>query len=651
MSWHINCLLKLYNIDSLDKQVIIMHNNYILKQAVLTALTLLSISMQSQVFAVGLGDIDVRSHIGQPLQAKIKVQGIEGLKDQACFRLGDDSGQINQVSHAQLKLGNIKGDEGILSITTTDVMNEPIVSLSVIAECDSTFQRDYVLLIDPLLTAEIEQSNDEEVVNSVETADTVAAKPVARKLPRAEPTYSQTIRVKPINAKSQLDTNKVANNKVANNNVASNKTAGNISNVLSDNSTKKPANLPINSETKPRLSISGAISDNQANTIALRLDKQLHYSADTAPQALASTIAIEDEATVLSNRLAHLEQQITSLQQRNRTLEAEKQLQQQTAQPLANSSFFDGAAKWWPYLAGLGLLVGGYFAADYWRRRRQSQQLTNAEDVWNVLDANANGLVYYKEEGLEDSLFESKPAVEANSVAQNNDDQAFDNLDSTQVASMPIELEEDIFEHNILDHADVFLSHGRTSLAIQLLQNHLMDYPKQSVTIWLFLLDLLAKENLQAMYEQTTLECKEHFNIRIAAFTNDEASPKQNLEDFPRLMAGLEQAWGSPAAAVYLDDLIYNSRLENRVGFDKSVLEELILLRGIAQSNVNKADVIQLDEKKMAIKEMKEAKLAASKADKLQKLEELTLLEAEKANVNDVEEPAELFEFNLIEYK
>ena len=99
------------------------------------------------------------------------------------------------------------------------------------------------------------------------------------------------------------------------------------------------------------------------------------------------------------------------------------------------------------------------------------------------------------------------------------------------------------------------------------------------------------------------------------------------------------------------DDLIYNSRLENRVGFDKSVLEELILLRGIAQSNVNKADVIQLDEKKMAIKEMKEAKLAATKADKLQKLEELTLLEAEKANVNDVEEAAELFEFNLIEYK
>ncbi len=612
-----------------------MHNNYILKQAVLTALGTLCISMQSQVFAVGLGDIEVKSHIGQPLQAKIKVQGIEGLKDQACFRLGDDSGQINQVSRAQLKLGNIVGDEAVLSISTTDVINEPIVSLSVIAECDSSFRRDYVLLIDPLLTAAIEQSSDEEIVNSVEIPDTPVKKPAVRKSPAASPTYSQTVRVKPTSSK-----NLSASNKIANNNI-----------VLSDNTEKKPLNLPINKESKPRLSISGAASDAQSNMIALRLDKQLHFSADTAPQALASNIAIEDEATVLSNRLAHLEQQITSLQQRNRALEAEKQLQLQTAQPADASSFLTGAVKWWPYLAGLGLLIGGYFAADYWRRRRQSQQLDNAEDVWNVLDANANGLIYYKDEGLEDTLFENKPEATANSSAQKNAEQNQADVEAAQAAAEPIQVEEDIFEHNILDHADVFLSHGRTSLAIQLLQNHLMDFPKQSVTIWLFLLDLLAKENLQAMYEQTTLECKEHFNIRIAAFSNDEASPKQNLEDFPRLMAGLEQAWGSPAASVYLDDLIYNSRLENRVGFEKSVLEELILLRSIAQSGVNKADVIHLDEKKMAIKEMKEAKLAASKADKLQKLEELTLLEPVKADPVEEEDHTNLFEFNLIEYK
>ncbi len=618
-----------------------MHNNYILKQAVLTALTVLSLGMQSQVFAVGLGDIEVKSYIGQPLQAKIKVQGVEGLKDQACFRLGDDSGQVNQVSRAQLKLGNIKGDEAVLTITTNDVINEPIVSLSVIAECDSTFRRDYVLLIDPLLTTELQQSSDEESINSVEIADNVVEKSAVAESKAIKTNNSQTIRVKKNTAIKQGKNSKTVNN-------------GNI--VLSVNTEKKPASLPITKESKPRLSISGGVSDNQANMIGLRLDKQLHFSADTAPQALASTIAIEDEATVLSNRLAHLEQQITSLQDRNRTLEAENKLQQQSSQPIATSNLptsylLSGAAKWWPYLAGLGLLIGGYFAADYWRRRRQSQQLDHADDVWNVLDANSNSLVYYKDSELEDTLFENKPESEANAAAKISAEKERIDFEATQVISAPIQIEEDIFEHNILDHADVFLSHGRTSLAIQLLQNHLLDFPKQSVTIWLFLLDLLARENLQAMYEQTTVEFKEHFNIRVAGFSNDEASPKQNLEDFPRLMTGLEQAWGTPAALVYLDDLIYNSRLETRVGFEKSVLEELILLRGIAQSNVNKADVIQLDEKKMAIKELKDAKLAASKADKLQKLEELTLVEAAKVDTTHAEEHAELFEFNLIEYK
>ena len=221
-----------------------------------------------------------------------------------------------------------------------------------------------------------------------------------------------------------------------------------------------------------------------------------------------------------------------------------------------------------------------------------------------------------------------------------------------KTADTPFSVEEFDLEHNILDHADVFLSHGRTSLAIQLLQNNLLDFPKKSVTIWLFLLDLLAKENMQGVYEQTALECKEHFNIRIAAFSNDEASPKQHVEDFPRLYAGLQDVWGTPAALIYLDDLIYNSRLENRVGFEKSVLEELLLLKSITQDLGSTATVIQLDEKKLALKELKDAQIAANKAEKLLLMDELPLLEGSKDLAEmELEAKETLFEFNLVEYK
>ena len=174
MSWHADCLVS-YTNDSL-KQVIIMHNNYILKEAVLTALAILSIGLPSQAFAVGLGEIVVRSHIGQPLQAKINVQGIGELKDKACFRIDGAAEGVNSISQANLKLGNIKGDEGVLTITTTEVINEPIVSVSVIAECDSNFRRDYVMLIDPLLTTDIAQTNDEDSINNVEVTDSVNEK-------------------------------------------------------------------------------------------------------------------------------------------------------------------------------------------------------------------------------------------------------------------------------------------------------------------------------------------------------------------------------------------------------------------------------------------------------------------------------------------
>ena len=72
-------MLAVYNKDTLEKQVIPMQSNCILKQAF--------------------------------------------------FRLSVNSSHINQVSRAQLKLVNIKGDKAILSITTTDMVNEPIVSL------------------------------------------------------------------------------------------------------------------------------------------------------------------------------------------------------------------------------------------------------------------------------------------------------------------------------------------------------------------------------------------------------------------------------------------------------------------------------------------------------------------------------------------
>ena len=622
-----------------------MHTNYTLKQAIKTALSILAISAQANVYALGLGNIEVKSHLGQPLRASVKVQGASELKNVDCFSVINDASAENQLSTAILKLSKVVDDVAILTISTNQVMNEPIANLSIMAECNANMRRDYVLLLDPLMTAEVENSIDNAASNEL-LNDTDAKK---------ESPTGQSVVNNAQTVKAKLSTNKTTAKKIKK---ASNHTNANV--VLSagyanTNVNIKPA-VVGEKEMKPRLSISGG--DVSAMPLAgakLQLDKQLRFTPENAPlsleKALAEDSEIQDEVTVMNNRMAHMTKQISDLALANQTLKTDNQaktLQLNAANSTKNS------LDWLGYILGGALVFSSFNIANKWRVRRQERLFDDAQ--FAVETENSSSLL-----GLAgtDSFFdfdkyqaftkETEDGVQHFAVDETSSDNLFSPTNEEKHAQFSVE--EFNADHNILDHADVFLSHGRTSLAIQLLQNHLIDHPKQSVTVWLFLLDLLAKDNLEAMYEQTALECKEHYNIRIAAFTNDEASTKQHFEDFPRLSAGLEQVWGTPAAQVYLDDLIYNSRLESRVGFEKGVIEELLLLKNIAHESISSAQVIQLDDKKLALKAQKEAKLAADKEDRIKKVNELIEQKtAESRAIAAKDSNDATFEFNLVEY-
>lgn len=616
-----------------------MRSNYTLKQAVITALTILAIGTQNQALALGLSNIEVKSHLGQPLRASIKIQGAGELKNEACFRGINDYSAENQLANVDFKLSKAVDDVAILTVTTSQVINEPIVNLSVIAECDASMRRDYVLLLDPLLTAEIENPSAEAAVITEDKAGSKANSTAGTAAQK------QTVNTR-VSSSKKTSGKKQKNNKGANKNIVLTagyqveKPAETIA-ASAENNTSK--------ENKPRLSISGGDASNiNLNSAQLRLDRELHFTPDTAPQALAAEVEIQDEITVMSNRLAHLKQQIDTLAQANLKLKSENQLitqQLNEANALNNKLDFIG------YILGGGLLMAGVNIADKWRRRRQIQQLENAQLAWVNNSKATTNFGSLEEFDTNDDFFELETRQELKNTAEKSAEIA-DASEDTKEPAVSFTVEEFNSENNVLDHADVFLSHGRTSLAIQLLQNHLLDFPKQSVTIWMYLLDLLAKENLQALYEQTALECKEHFNIKIADFSRNEDESNSSLESYTRIMAGLQQFWGKPAALTYLDDLIYNSRLEVRVGFHKNVIEELLLLRSVAQEELKTAEVIQIDEKKLAMKALKEARLAAKREEKLKQMDELPELNALDNSVpEDTSTPLERFEFNLVEYK
>ena len=75
------------------------------------------------------------------------------------------------------------------------------------------------------------------------------------------------------------------------------------------------------------------------------------------------------------------------------------------------------------------------------------------------------------------------------------------------------------------------------------------------------------------------------------------------------------------------------------------------MLKNIAHEATSSAQVIQLDEKKLALKEQKEAKLAADKEDRIKKVNELIEQKtAEARTLAEKENKEATFEFNLVEY-
>ena len=627
-----------------------MQTNYTLKQAVKTAVAILAMSAQTNVLALGLGNVEINSQLGQPLRANIKVQGASELKNVDCFRIINDGSAENQLSNANFKLSKVVDDVAILTVTTSQVLAEPIMNLSIAAECDANMRRDYVLLLDPPLLAEAENTAETNTVKKIELESENNTAEVTTVVSRKNP---QTVKAVKANKKSAKSTTSKSNNKDIV--LTAGYTDTKPVEIARTHVKTEPVTESVK-ENKPRLSISGGeMSGVPSNSPQLRMDMQLQFTPQNAPvplqNALAGDIELNDELVVMNNRMAHLKKQVDNLAQTNQTLTTKNQVQ---SQQLENANSTKNSLDWLGYILGGALLFSSFNIANKWRLRRQEQlfeeaQLALGTDYLNPLDTLNYSDGFFDLDKHQDLNKEMKDTTQNFGVNELDTDSLF--APETAEGQTPFSVEEFNDEQNILDHADVFLSHGRTSLAIQLLQNHLIDHPKKSVTEWLFLLDLLAKENMQAMYEQTALECKEHYNIRIAAFSNDEGSDKKHLEDFPRLVAGLEQVWGTPAAQVYLDDLIYNSRLETRVGFEKNVLEELLLLKNIAHESVNSAQVIQMDDKKLALKAQKEAKLAADKEERMRKVNALIEKKTAQSQDNAKQEGEEaLFEFTLAEY-
>lgn len=497
----------------------------------------------SSAIALGLGELVVQSHLGQPLRASVALLDAPPEIQADCFSLknsGDAS--LPGVAEARIAL-ETRGAKTTLFITTSHTLNEPAFQITVSTACADRLQRDYVVLLDPPLTTPTETASAEVMPLQARPL------PSVRKQPHS--VHSQPTRARARTARWVPDASMQPDKKTA--------------------SAQRPQPKP--GEAKLVLSGHHYRPD---RVIATATAVGAMPLEDTSRPSAMSPTELSDEHTSLKHRVAYLQTQLLALQQRNDELEAARPIRVKAPAP-APVAAEKTVSRWTQFLIVLGILTAGvamFFGLRTYPRRQPAPTLSAPESLpWALADGR--------------DAFPSAPVIVPT--------RTLDAADLTRATAEPHPTDADAFSHvlpalgtevneDILDQAEVYVAHGHASLAIHLLQEYVRNAPTESPVPWLLLLDLLAREGPEAEYRETCIACKKHYNINLsvtpqAADTTGCAS----LEAYPHVIAQLQRVWGCQEAHAFLADLAYDRRDGTRQGFDPDAYREIMLLRSMAE--------------------------------------------------------------------
>ena len=495
-----------------------------------SACLLLGLCHAGSAAAIGLGEIGVRSFLGQPLHATVPLLDVPAAATADCFSLEASVGGIAPPPRAQLSIEQ-SGGQTLLHIRTRQAINDPIAQFVLVSDCEARLQRDYVVLLDPPVA--VASPLDHDAAAMTHTAAAVEAPPVAAPAPHPARAQRRVQRAPAVAARPPAAT-------------------------VRQSAAPRPQAAPA--AAAPRLVLSGK------REVPRAADTATPRQADAGPpdQAHAHSATLDatelsDENTALTRKLAHLEAQLAALQRRHAELEARRAAAPATAAPPPP----ERPAQWPLYLLAIGLLGGGALAA--WRRRPRRRQAALGDDAaW--MRADTGTLKTLSEMTL-------TPPAKPEPAPQR----------MPEIAPPPLAGGTEVKE-DILDQAEVFMAHGHGELAVHLLQEHLRAAPGESPVPWLLLLDLLHREGDTAGYTAASAECRRYFNINLTGHpVSQDNEQGQGLEAYPHLLEQMVKVWSTPDIGAFFHDLIYDNRGGTRIGFEPGAYRDILLLREVSQ--------------------------------------------------------------------
>ena len=542
--------------------------------------------------ALGFGRIANSTQLGQRLNfaAEVRLGSDETLAREcvsAEVLVGDNRLQANQV-RVTLEPGSDPNERSV-RVTSTALIDEPVVTVSISLGCASRITHRFVAFIDPPMinmaqTAPADsmplapQRADSQVtplVDIVQGSNTPAARRPAPRTPRARAATGTS-------AGSSAGA-RAANETPTGDVDAANRRPGR-SNRMATAAPRSTIGPRLRLEAAPPVVGRAASAPPEVDamvTAALAAAAASAASAaDEAGQRLAKERerlqALEDGMKRLRDDSQATQKALTALQARLNQAEAERY-----SNPLVYG------------LAWLSALLAVAVAAMWWR---QSRQRANPQ-WWNspaaaaaaeAAEARQSRNALMREQISAPQVFATGPdvagALNPATIIEPPRPVPPPSPVSVTAALQP-EPARELSVEELIDleqQAEFFIVLGQDEAAIELLMSHVRSDGGSSPLPYLKLLEIYRRRGEVEAYQRI----RERFNRRFNAYAPDWDSDLQQgraLEDYPAVMQQLQSLWTGPERTMEcLDGLLFR-RKQNDQTFDLPAYRELLFLYSIAR--------------------------------------------------------------------
>jgi len=521
--------------------------------------------------AVGLGDLTAKSHLGEPLRAEIRLLSLNGVElDQNCVRRVSpaDVDDMPWIRSARIR---VAGDR--LIVTTREPVNHPIAMLGIQLGCDSPLRRDYPVLLQPpvgLSTA----------VSPAEITAEPAPRPATSRLsavsvPTAERSVQPTSRPKQPQERRQ--------DRPAARNLHPVPSSSDRLLIGSGADGLAPLRMSLLLSSPPQ----GDEPDGARQQ--LRQEQRTLAEID---DRIASQLEVNEKIRRLEEYQLMLKERIVQLDQRKPApASAAAKQSEAAAQTLSGTDkLLETLKTWAPTLAGLAAVLAGLGALIWMRRRRHAEEaeMTTEPAFETDMRISAPPQTIGRSKREEPAEMRAMPPVQHSIAPLPPADTSAEWADPTFAPAHPIPFDETVDEQDsALELAEIMMSFGRTQGAAETLADYIRNNPRQAVKPWLKLLDVYHVAGMRSEFEALTRQLNKTFNVKMVSWNDFKAvrsAPADTVEKMPHITQRLQDLWGTQEAQAYIHQILRDNRNGTREGFPLSVVEELLLLLAILDS-------------------------------------------------------------------